>query len=76
MFGIVSLRLLLSRSATYHGSLRCSKGFQVFLNSHFQTSYLALCHNRQVLLDAAYKVGVEGARELLDDPKAGLQEVH
>jgi hypothetical protein len=30
---------------------------------------------RQVLLDAARKVGIEGAEELLEDPSKGVDEV-
>lgn len=30
---------------------------------------------RQVLLDASQKVGIEGAEELLEDPKKGVEEV-
>jgi hypothetical protein len=32
-------------------------------------------HHRQVLLDAARKVGIEGAEELLEDPSKGVDEV-
>jgi hypothetical protein len=32
-------------------------------------------YRRQVLLDAARKVGIEGAEELLEDPTRGVDEV-
>ena len=32
-------------------------------------------HCRQVLLDAARKVGIEGAEELFEDPTKGVDEV-
>lgn len=31
---------------------------------------------RQVLLDAAKKIGIEGAEELLNDPSKGVNEVY
>ena len=40
-------------------------------NNH-QTSCFAC---RQVLLDAAKKVGIKGAEELFEDPSKGLKEV-
>ncbi|ERN17821.1 hypothetical protein AMTRI_Chr10g226800 [Amborella trichopoda] len=46
---------------------------ELLLNYFCQGKYIG---NRQVLLEAANKVGVEGARELLDDPNKCLEEVN
>lgn len=45
---------------------------ELFLNYLCQGKYLG---DRQVLLDAAKKIGIEGAEELLEDPSKGLKEV-
>lgn len=45
---------------------------ELFLNFFTQEKYLG---DKQVLVAAADKVGVEGSREFLDDPQAGLKEV-
>lgn len=44
----------------------------VYLRNNHQHDLLPC---RQVLLDAARKVGIEGAPELLEDPNKGLKEV-
>lgn len=46
---------------------------ELFLNYFCQGKYIA---DRQVLLDAARKVGIEGAETLLEDPNKGLKEVN
>ncbi|KAJ6793817.1 uncharacterized protein M6B38_345565 [Iris pallida] len=46
---------------------------ELFLNYFCQGKYIG---DRQVLLDAARKVGVEGAAEFLEDPNNGLKEVN
>ncbi|CAA6657334.1 unnamed protein product [Spirodela intermedia] len=45
---------------------------ELFLNYFTQGKYIG---DRQVLLEAAEKVGVEGAAEFLEDPSQGLNEV-
>ncbi|CAL9210315.1 unnamed protein product [Musa hybrid cultivar] len=45
---------------------------ELFLNYFCQGKYIG---DRQVLLDAAQKVGVGGAAELLEDPTKGIEEV-
>ncbi|KAL5683180.1 hypothetical protein ACJX0J_009565, partial [Zea mays] len=45
---------------------------ELFLNYHCQGKYIG---DKQVLLDAARKVGIEGAEELLEDPTKGVHEV-
>lgn len=45
---------------------------QLFLNFFTQEKYIG---DRSVLVAAAEKAGVEGAREFLEDPQAGLKEV-
>ncbi|XP_020269734.1 uncharacterized protein LOC109844958 [Asparagus officinalis] len=46
---------------------------ELFLNYFCQGKYIG---DRQVLLDAAEKAGVEGAAEFLEDPNRGLKEVN
>ncbi|XP_072958071.1 uncharacterized protein [Typha angustifolia] len=46
---------------------------ELSLNYFCQGKYIG---DRQVLLDAAKKVGIEGAAELLEDPNKGIQEVN
>eukprot|EP00262_Sarcandra_glabra_P020985 TRINITY_DN8565_c0_g1_i1.p1 TRINITY_DN8565_c0_g1~~TRINITY_DN8565_c0_g1_i1.p1 ORF type:complete len:216 (+),score=35.96 TRINITY_DN8565_c0_g1_i1:124-771(+) len=46
---------------------------ELFLNYFTQGKYIG---DRQVLLEAAGKVGIGGASELLQDPNKGLQEVN
>jgi hypothetical protein len=48
--------------------------FALLLLSHLLKFDLQM-HRRQVLLDAARKVGIEGAEELLEDPSKGVDEV-
>lgn len=45
---------------------------ELFLNFFTQEKYIG---DREILVAAAEKVGVEGAREFLEDPQAGLKEV-
>ncbi|RWW32857.1 hypothetical protein GW17_00002440 [Ensete ventricosum] len=45
---------------------------ELFLNYFCQGKYIG---DRQVLLDAAQKVGIGGAAELLEDPRKGIEEV-
>ncbi|CAL9060319.1 unnamed protein product [Musa banksii] len=45
---------------------------ELFLNYFCQGKYIG---DRQVLLDAAQKVGIGGAAELLEDPTKGIEEV-
>ncbi|WOL07672.1 hypothetical protein Cni_G16419 [Canna indica] len=46
---------------------------ELHLNYFCQGKYIG---DRQVLLDAARKVGIEGAEELLSDPRRGIDEVN
>ncbi|XP_042464113.1 uncharacterized protein YwbO-like isoform X1 [Zingiber officinale] len=46
---------------------------ELFLNYFCQGKYIG---DRKVLLDAAQKVGIEGASELLHDPTKGIEEVN
>ncbi|KAG6542201.1 hypothetical protein Mapa_016434 [Marchantia paleacea] len=46
---------------------------ELFLNYFAQEKHLG---DRQVLLNAAQKAGIEGADQLLDDPNAGVKEIH
>uniref|UniRef100_A0A1D1Z3D6 Uncharacterized protein ywbO n=2 Tax=Anthurium amnicola TaxID=1678845 RepID=A0A1D1Z3D6_9ARAE len=45
---------------------------ELFVNYFTQGKYIG---DRQVLLEAARKAGIEGAQELLEDPSKGLKEV-
>ncbi|XP_010938036.1 uncharacterized protein [Elaeis guineensis] len=46
---------------------------ELFNNYFCRGKYIG---DREVLLDAARKVGIEGAAELLEDPRKGLEEVY
>ncbi|KAF3333962.1 DSBA-like thioredoxin domain-containing protein [Carex littledalei] len=46
---------------------------ELFINYHVEGKYIG---DKQVLLDAAKKVGIEGAEELLNDPNKGTNEVN
>ncbi|KAL0911154.1 hypothetical protein M5K25_019270 [Dendrobium thyrsiflorum] len=46
---------------------------ELFQNYFIQGKFIG---DKQVLLDAAQKVGIEGAAELIDDPNKGLKEVN
>ncbi|CAM6086668.1 unnamed protein product [Calypogeia fissa] len=46
---------------------------ELFINYFTQEKYIG---DKKVLVAAAEKAGVKGAKEFLDDPNAGLKEVH
>ncbi|KAI0497665.1 hypothetical protein KFK09_020898 [Dendrobium nobile] len=46
---------------------------ELFQNYFIQGKFIG---DKQVLLDAAQKVGIEGAAELINDPNKGLKEVN
>ncbi|KAJ3674437.1 hypothetical protein LUZ60_005053 [Juncus effusus] len=46
---------------------------ELFMNYHVEGKYIG---DKQVLLEASRKIGIEGAEELLDDPSKGVKEVN